>query len=236
MKKDLRKIISQSIDETLVKSFEKANSHKELANEAYSLQARKFKNSTEKLSEKTKSSHQELLENYVETANKISIKLDAVDRDAANLNHSQYRGLKIDETYNLNASFLHGLYFENIGDLNSKITTDSLVFMRLERDFGSFDDWQKDFIACCLSARNGWAITYYNVYLRKYVNTIIDLHDLHIPIGCIPILVMDVWEHAYYHDFLKDRKLYVFSMMKEINWNKVEERLEKTEMIGRVMS
>lgn len=233
MPKNIDQIVLGSVNETLEKVFTK-NSPK-VTSESYSIQSRSFKNQTEKLSDKTKKAHQELLEGYVNVANRVSAKLDSVDKEAANLNHSEYRALKIDETYNLNAAFLHGLYFENIGDLSSKITTDSLVFMRLERDFGSFDNWQKDFIACCLSARNGWAVTYYNIYLRKYINTIIDLHDLHIPIGCIPILVMDVWEHAYYHDFLKDRKLYVFSMMKEINWQKVEERIEKTEMVGRVM-
>lgn len=233
MRKNIDKIVLEAIKE----QFDKTQNTPSLksTNEAYAIQARSFKNTTEKLSEKTKKSHQELLEGYVDVANKVSIKLDSIDYENANLNHSNYRSLKIDETYNLNAAFLHGLYFENIGDMNSKITTDSLTFMRLERDFGSFDKWQKDFIASCLSARNGWAITYYNVYLKKYVNTIIDLHDLHVPIGCIPVIVMDVWEHAYYHDFLRDRKLYVFSMMKEINWQKIEERIEKIEMIGRIM-
>jgi Fe-Mn family superoxide dismutase len=233
MSKNIDKIVLSAINEQLEKTL--GGEKVKVTNEAYAIQSRSFKNQTEKLSDKTKKSHQELLEGYVDIANKVSIKLDSVDRDNSNLNHSNYRSLKLDETYNLNAAFLHGLYFENIGDMNSKITTDSLTFMRLERDFGSFDNWQKDFIASCLSARNGWAITYYNIYLKKYVNTIIDLHDLHVPIGCVPVIVMDVWEHAYYHDYLKDRKLYVFSMMKEINWQKIEERIEKTEMLGRVM-
>jgi Fe-Mn family superoxide dismutase len=233
MSKNIDKIVLNAINEQLEKTL--GGEKVKVTNEAYAIQSRSFKNQTEKLSDKTKKSHQELLEGYVDIANKVSIKLDSVDRDNSNLNHSNYRSLKLDETYNLNAAFLHGLYFENIGDMNSKITTDSLTFMRLERDFGSFDNWQKDFIASCLSARNGWAITYYNIYLKKYVNTIIDLHDLHVPIGCVPVIVMDVWEHAYYHDYLKDRKLYVFSMMKEINWQKIEERIEKTEMLGRVM-
>ena len=65
------------------------------------------------------------------------------------------------------------MFFENISDLNSTITMDSLSYMRLSRDFGTFDAWQEDFVACCLSARNGWAITYFDLHMKKYVNTIV---------------------------------------------------------------
>ena len=114
-------------------------------NESYNTQAKKFKLSTELLSNKSKKHHQDLFEKYVDTLNEISAKLDTAPRDDSEANFSEYRSLKIDETYNLNASFLHGLFFENISDVHSQVTMDSMAFMRLERDFGSFDDWQKDF-------------------------------------------------------------------------------------------
>ena len=155
---DLEKIIENALRETLnekgygniLEEKEAKNSNNaEPLNEAYVAQAGTFNLQTELLSQKTKKQHQELLEGYVRELNDISNKLDGVDKSAANLNNSQFRSLKIDETYNHNAAFLHGLYFENISDLNSKITMDSLAYMRLSRDFGSFDNWQKDFIACC---------------------------------------------------------------------------------------
>ena len=68
------------------------------------------------------------MESYVKNLNNISAKLDAVDRSSANLNNSEFRSLKIDEAYNHNASFLHGLYFENISDLSSQVTVDSLTY------------------------------------------------------------------------------------------------------------
>ena len=52
-----------------------------------------------------------------------------------------FSSLKLDESHNHNAAFLHGLYFQNISDMNSEINADSIAFMRLERDFGSFDLW-----------------------------------------------------------------------------------------------
>lgn len=207
----------------------------ELVNEAYVTTAKKYELRTELLSEKTKKSHQELLENYVETLNSVSAELDTAPRDVANLNNSDYRSLKIDEVYNLNAAYLHAMYFENISDVNSRITMDSLAYMRLQRDFGSFDEWQKDFIACAMSARNGWALTVYNTVLNRYINVVVDLHSEHVPISSFPVVVLDVWEHAYYRDYLKDRKSYVFAMMKELNWDTIEERFKKCDRIAKVI-
>lgn len=207
---------------------------KENLNESYVTRARKYDLPTELLSEKNKKAHQELLAHYVESLNSVSAKLDTVNRDDADTNHSAIRALKIDETYNANAAYLHALFFQNISDLKSVITMDSITFMRIERDFGSFDEWQKDFIATCLSARNGWGLLVYNMFLGRYMNVVVDLHSLNVPIACIPILVMDCWEHSYYRDYLKDRKTYVYAMMKEINWERVEKRIRQAEKIAKI--
>ena len=203
--------------------------------EAYVAAAGKFNLGTELLSSKTKKAHQELLEGYVKELNDVSSKLDGVDKSAANLNNSRFRSLKVDETYNHNAAFLHGMYFENISDLNSTITVDSLTYMRLARDFGTFDKWQEDFVACCLSARNGWGVTFYNPQLKRYMNTVIDLHSSNVMIGLLPIIVMDCWEHSYYRDYLKDRKTYVYGMMKELNWSVIEDRVKKADKIAKIL-
>jgi Fe-Mn family superoxide dismutase len=207
----------------------------ESLSESYVSQIKPFDLKTEFLTQKNITAHKELYDNYVETFNRVSAQLDSANRDAANLNHSQYRSLKVDETYNLNALWLHELYFGNISDLRSQIAMDSIPYMRLERDFGTFDAWQKDFIACALSARNGWVVTGYHMYLQRYVNTIVDLHSLNTLVGLYPIIVVDVWEHAYYRDYLKDRKTYVYAMMKELNWEIIDERFSRAEKINKAM-
>ena len=240
---NIEKLIKNAIAETLEeKGLKQQPAKKELTgknqealNESYVVNAGKFNLQTELLSSKPKKAHQENLEDYVEKLNKISAKLDGVDKSNANLNYSDFRNLKIDETYNCNAAFLHGLYFENISDLNSQITVDSLAYMRLARDFGTFDKWQEDFVACSLSSRNGWAITFYNPNLKRYMNTIIDLHSTNVMVGMIPIIVMDCWEHSYYRDYLKDRKSYIFGMMKELNWSIIEKRFKQSEAIAKVL-
>ncbi len=206
----------------------------ETLSEAYVIEAGKFNLQTELLSQKTKKSHQELLEGYVKKLNEVSAKIDGCDKSSANLNNSEFRSLKIDETYNYNAAFLHGLYFENISDLNSSVAVDNLSYMKLAKDFGTFDAWQEDFVACCLSARNGWAVTLYSTQLNRYMNTVIDLHSQNVMIGMIPIIVMDCWEHSYYKDYLKDRKSYVFAMMKELNWSVIDQRVKKAVAISKL--
>ena len=243
---NIEKLIKNAIAETLEeKGLNHNKSEKVLSesnektsnviSESYVTQAGKFNLQTELLSAKNKKAHQELLEGYVKELNNIAARIDGTDKSSANLNNSEFRSLKIDETYNHNAAFLHGMFFENISDLNSQITVDSLSYMRLARDFGTFDKWQEDFVACALSARNGWAVTFYNPNLKRYMNTIIDLHSSNVMIGMLPVVVMDCWEHSYYRDYLKDRKSYVFGMMKELNWSVIEKRFKQSEVIAKAL-
>ena len=204
-------------------------------NEAYVAQLKQYNLPTELLSVANKRNHVELYEGYIESFNRVSAELDTADRSVANSNHSQYRSLKIDESYNMNAAYLHELYFANISDLHSQIPMDSLSYMRLSRDSGGFDKWQEDFIACCKASRCGWAMTVYNTYLQRYMNCVVDLHSLQIPIGAYPVIVMDVWQHAYYRDYLRDVRTYVHAMMKQLNWTVIEERFRKADKIQKAL-
>jgi Fe-Mn family superoxide dismutase len=221
-------------DKTLTEIIKQELGLKKPLKESYITQAKKYNLPTELLSDKNKAEHQKLLEKYVASLNEVSTKLDTADLDKANPNHSEFRNLKIDEVFNMNAAYLHALFFENISDQRSIVTMDSLSFMRLERDFGSFDMWQKEFIACALSARNGWACTVYSMMLKRYINIVVDLHSQHVPIGCIPIIVLDCWEHSYYRDYLSDRKTYAYGMMKEFDWKEIESRIKKAEKIAKI--
>lgn len=204
-----------------------------LLKEAYIVQPQKININTEQLSVETKNVHQELYEGYVEKLNTLSAELDTVNRDAADSRTSGYRSLKQDEIWNRNAVQLHELFFSNIGDPQSELAFDSLPFMRLNRDWGTFDDWQIDFIATAMAARNGWAVTAFDPFLQRYVNFFIDGHASGIPIGCYPILVIDVWEHAYIKDYKTNREEYIINMMQEINWDVVDLRVSQAELLQR---
>jgi len=204
---------------------------KNVLSEGFLAQPKQFNIRTEFLSSGNIQNHIELYESYIKNFNKTSTSLDSADRSEVNSNNSQFRSLKIDETFNMNGAYLHELYFSNIGDTQSKITMDTLSFMRLNRDFGSFDNWQKDFIACGSASRCGWVITYLNMYTQTYMNCVIDLHSEHVPVGMYPVIVMDVWQHAYYRDYLKDLNSYMSAMMKQLRWSVIEKRFEKADKI-----
>jgi Fe-Mn family superoxide dismutase len=223
--------IRETIKETLTASKKKAETPARLA-EAYVVSTSKYDMGTEKLSEENKKAHQELMEGYAKSLNEVSAALDVADRENANPNNSSFRNLKMDEVHNLNAAFLHGMFFENISDMRSTVAMDSLSYMRLERDFGSFDAWQRDFIACAMASRNGWVVTVYNFFLKRYMNVVVDLHNTGIPFSSFPIIVVDCWEHSYYRDYLKDRRSYVFAMMKELKWTTIEDRVRRAERMA----
>ena len=74
-------------------------------------------------------------------------------------------------------------------------------------------------------------MTYLNMWTQSYMNAMIDLHTENIPVGMYPVIVVDVWQHAYYRDYLKDVTTYNAAMMKQLNWNVIEERFEKADKI-----
>lgn len=217
--------IKQIVKESLGLSEEKQD-----LNEAYVARPKQYDLKTEMLLTKTKEAHLELYEHYIKHLNDVSAKLDVVSKKDANSNSSDFRSLKENEQRLLNAVYLHELYFANISDPFSEIGMDSLAFMRLTRDFGTFEEWQHSFMACCMSVSSGWAVCGINTFLKRYTNIIIDDHSQHVPVGFIPLVVIDLFEHAR-RDYLNNKKEYIVSMMKEINWNVVEKRFQKADLI-----
>lgn len=225
---DIDKLLSDSVKTSV-------NKQKKSLNESYVAEQKPFKMVSELVSQKTKDMHSELYKGYVESLNKVSTELDSVDRSNTNSRHSDYRSLKLDEAYNLNAVWLHELYFANCFDPHSEIVMDSLAYLKLQKDFGTFDDWQKDFMSCALSAGNGWAVCGYHMFLRKYVNMVVSHHSGDVMLGVYPLIVVDMWEHSYTRDYLADKKNYLISQMKEFNWTVIEERFKKSESISKVI-
>ena len=109
-----------------------------------------------------------------------------------------------------------------------------LCYMRLARDFGTFDDWQKDFIGCAKSSRDGYAVTAYSIYLQRYINFVVDSADTGVPFSAIPVIVLDVSEGVYYRDYLDNIGKYIQNMMREFDWDVIEERFKKCDKIARI--
>lgn len=205
-------------------------------NEAYVGTPQNYALPTEQLTQRTKKTHQAIYEQSVETMNSISLRLEGADRHDANSRSSVYRTLKRDESSAINAAFLHALFFDNISDVRSQITTDMVSYVKLARDWGTFDRWQEDFRAACLSSRNGWCVTVYNTFLNRYLNVVVDEEADGVPFGCVPIIVMDMHEHAFFHDYLANKELYVTAMMLEFDWEVINARFERAERIANIVN
>lgn len=229
---DVNGIVKQSIKEHLSKAAPTIGID---LNEAYVHEPKPFKQVTEFVSQKTKNAHVELYKGYIESINKISSELDTVDKDNVNSRHADFRSLKMDEAYNLNATWLHELYFSNCFDPNSEVTMDSTSFLHLQRDFGTFEDWQRDFIATAMAAGNGWAVCGYHTFLRRYINMVVSHHSGDVMLGVYPVIVVDMWEHAYARDYMTDKKSYLMAQMKEFNWTVIEDRFTRAEAISKAV-
>ncbi len=213
-KKSLLEVAKQAIEKTL--SVQK---------EGLVVLPKTFLLKTEYLSSRAKEAHEALYKMYVEGFNKVSSLLDTVDRHAANGTDSLYRMYRVQETECLNAIKLHELYFRNISDVTSEIQLSSLPYMRLARDFGTFDNWQFDFRACCLASKDGWAMTMYEPLKKRYMNCFIDGNTSSVPMGAIPVIVVDMHEHAYFRDYLQEKQDYVNAIMRELQWSVIEGRM-----------
>jgi len=161
---------------------------------------------------------------YVAKINEVWERLQTVDRAKANQNFSDYRALKVEESFNYMGVVLHELYFENIKDGRDTKPSARLTEY-IERDFGSFEKWKQDFRACGIALR-GWAVLVYELSNGRLVNNGLDAHNVYGFLNAIPLLVLDVYEHAYYTDQGPRRPPYIDAFFENVNWDVVNKRFE----------
>jgi len=167
--------------------------------------------------------HQTLYKGYVTKVNEISNTLqDTALEKQANATYSVFRGLKTAETFALNGVVLHELYFRNFPEGMQRVPGPRTAQL-LSFAYGSVDAWQKDFEATALSAR-GWAICVYDQRTGRCRNIVLDNHHLGYVCGGFPLVVLDMYEHAYFLDYATDKNTYVARFMAQINWDAVEKR------------
>ena len=164
-----------------------------------------------------------LYKGYINKLNEVEEKLGSADRSKANQIYSEFRGLKADETFALNGVVLHEIYFENMGGKGTKPGAETAKL--IDRDFGGFDKWLEDFKATGMAVR-GWVVFAYSLYDGKLHNYGLDSHNNGVPFFCLPLLIMDVYEHAYTIDYGVKRPPYIEAFVKNIDWNVVEKRVK----------
>ena len=165
-----------------------------------------------------------LYKGYVNKLNEIRRKMDTVDFAAANQSFSELRSLKTEETFCLNGSKLHEWYFDNLGGHGGE--AQGRIRELIDRDFGSYQKFETEFKATGLAVR-GWVVLAYDLDDEKLHIYGQDAHNVGVPWGAYPLLILDVYEHAYGIDYGVKRAPYIDAFMKNLDWNEVNTRLAK---------
>lgn len=176
--------------------------------------------------------HYTLYNGYVNKLNEIEERLPKADRATANATFSELGELARQESFAAHGVAMHENYFSALGG-NGKADVKLAVVKTIVRDFGSFDSWLTDFKARGLAAR-GWVVLALNLLDGKLHNYSQDAHDKGAQWWCIPVLIMDVYEHAYFMDYGTKRKDYVEEFFANLDWKIVNARFDKASKIGKI--
>lgn len=165
--------------------------------------------------------HYKLYQAYVDNVNKLSDKLHTLEQGSPEWNE-----LKRRFGFEVNGVLMHDLYFENMAPKGGALPANSRLAKALEENFGSVANWEADFKSTGKIRGIGWAVLYQCRHSGKLCNYWIGEHEIGHPVGGAPILVMDVWEHAFVGDYKpSERPQYIDAFFKNVNWKVVESRL-----------
>jgi len=182
-------------------------------------------NTVKGISKKQLDEHYKLYTGYVTKLNEIwntpYVPSNYTDN---NPTYSKMRSIKLGETYSIDGVKLHNLYFENMTGGNN--TPCGPIFNAIVNEFGSYATFISYLTSVGLSMR-GWAILTIDSIDRKLHVTGSDSHDNGAIWQSFPLLIMDVYEHAYFMDFGTDRKKYIATFIENINWDVLNQRFEK---------
>jgi Fe-Mn family superoxide dismutase len=181
------------------------------------------------ISDRTLEMHFKLYEGYVKETNRLAEKISEflrggkVDQDDV----PAYSELKRRLGFEYNGMVLHEYYFGNLKRGGSGDPDKSAPFYRAaEQSFGSYDIWKADFVSTGKMRGVGWAICYEDPTSGQLSNHWISLHQIGNVAGFNPVLVMDVWEHAFLLDYQPaDRPKYIEAFFSNIDWGAAEVRL-----------
>ncbi|MEK7177105.1 MAG: Fe-Mn family superoxide dismutase [Patescibacteria group bacterium] len=174
------------------------------------------------ISEKAIEEHLKLYAGYVKNTNTILAKIDEYAKDSETnayaLGELQRRfGFEFDGMRN------HEYYFAHFEEGAKPFSPESALSQAVAQEWGNFDLWLNRFKAIALTRGIGWAILYYDSQSKRLLNTWVDEHHLGQLVGLSPILVLDMWEHAYFIDYTPaEKKKYIEAFFENLNWTNVE--------------
>ena len=168
--------------------------------------------------------HFTLYQGYVTNTNKVADKLGALAADGK-FAEPEYAELKRRFGWEFNGMRLHELYFGNMGG-TKPVNPDGKLGKALAAAFGSIEAWEKDFRGTGAMRGIGWVILFQDTVSGSFFNVWVNEHDMGHLAGCTPVLIMDVFEHAFMIDYGLKRADYIAAFFKNIAWDAAEARLK----------
>ncbi len=178
----------------------------------------------EGFSDKALETHFTLYEGYVANTNKLLEEINKILVEGKE-SSPQSAELKRRFGWEFDGMRLHELYFGALAKTGVAPNPDSALNEKITTDFGSFANWKKDFRATAAMRGIGWAILYYDKLADKLLNVWVNEHNAGHLAGAVPLLVCDVFEHAFIIDYGPKRADYIDAFMKAVDWLKIEERM-----------
>ena len=177
------------------------------------------------LSEQLLRDHFTLYNGYVTNFNKLNDFLVMMEKDSK-FGTPEYAELNRRFGWEFNGMRLHEYYFGNLTREFKELDKNSALMPAIEKEFGSYEMWEKDFKAMAAMRGIGWIILYHDKQADRLFNVWINEHDVGHFAGAIPLLVMDVFEHAYIRDYGIKRADYIEVFIKNIDWNVADKRFK----------
>jgi len=168
--------------------------------------------------------HFALYQGYVTNTNALAEALAELTK-GGKAGTPEYAELRRRFGWEFNGMRLHELYFENLTKTPEPLEETSSVARLIREQYGSFDAWRREFTATGAMRGIGWVVLYRDPVAGRLFTTWINEHDLGHLAGCTPLLVMDVFEHAYMLDYGLKKADYIEAFFRNINWKVVAARL-----------
>ena len=166
--------------------------------------------------------HSKHHQNYVNGANAALEKLEAARKDGSIA--AVVTALSKDLAFNLGGHTNHSLFWENLGPNGGGKPTGALA-AAIDADFGSFDEFQKHFAAAALGLQgSGWAVLAYDKIGERLVIEQMTDQQGNLSIDLVPLLLLDMWEHAFYLQYKNVKADYVAAVWNVFNWDEVAAR------------
>lgn len=167
--------------------------------------------------------HFSLYQGYVNNTNKLLEALDLMLKEEKT-GTPEFSETKRRLGWEFNGMRLHEYYFSAISKNPVSINQESELYKKIVANFGSFENWEKDFRATASCRGIGWVILYYDKTNDCLINFWIGEHDEGHPVGLTPLLNIDVFEHAFMLDYGTKRADYIDAFMKVVDWQEIEKR------------